>query len=259
MNDTTPAFGRPPLSNRDALLASALVSLADTLVDDYDVVELLDRLIQTVVDLLGVDAAGLMLVDQRGSLRLLASSSEQIRLLEILQLQSDEGPCLECVSTGLPVTADDITTEGGRWPRFSEAADSAGFRSVLALPMRLRDETIGGLNLFSRRSPALSQEERPIAQALADVATIGILQQRSIHRASLLAEQLQSALSTRVLIEQAKGVMAAHGELTMDQAFAALRNFARSHNIKLSDLAEEIVTGRRPARDVLGSAATPGA
>lgn len=259
MNDTTPASSSPPSSNRDARLASALVALADTLVDDYDVVELLDRLVRTVVDLLHVDAAGLMLVDQRGSLRLLASSSEQIRLLEILQLQSDEGPCLECVSTGLPVTADDIGAAGDRWPRFSEAAASAGFQSVLALPMRLRDETIGGLNLFSRHSPALAQEERPIAQALADVATIGILQQRSIHRASLLAEQLQSALSTRVLIEQAKGVMAARGQLNMDQAFATLRNFARRHNLKLSVLAEEIVTGQRPPIEVLGSPVTPGA
>ncbi len=259
MNDTTPASSSPGSSNRDALLASALVSLADTLVDDYDVVELLDRLVQTVVDLLDVDAAGLMLVDQRGSLRLLASSSEQIRLLEVLQLQSDEGPCLECVHGGQPVIADDIVVDGDRWPRFSEAAASAGFRSVLALPMRLRDETIGGLNLFSRESPALSQEERPIAQALADVATIGILQQRSIHRASLLAEQLQSALSTRVLIEQAKGVMAAHGQLNMDEAFATLRSFARSQNLKLSVLAEEIVTGLRPATEVLGSHATPGA
>ncbi|MGH3330814.1 MAG: GAF and ANTAR domain-containing protein [Nocardioidaceae bacterium] len=253
MNNDRPDTGEPQATTaRDSLLAQRFVTLADTLVDDYDVVDLLDGLVHTCVDLLGVTAAGLLLIDQRGSLQLVASSSETMRLLELLQLQGDEGPCLDCVRTGHTVRAEDLEVTGGRWPLFSEAARASGFRAVHALPLRLRDETIGGLNLFNAGPPLSPQDER-IAQALADVATIGIIQQRSLHRASLLAEQLQTALNTRIIIEQAKGVLAERGKVDMSGAFAALRTFARNSNLKLGGVAEAVVRGGTSPDDVLAA------
>ena len=232
-----------PADERDARLAQRFVSLADTLVDDFDLVELLDRLVQSCVDLLGVTAAGLLIIDQHGTLHPVAASTEATRVLELFQLQNDEGPCLDCVRTGQVINVPDIAVVSGRWPRFAPAVIESGFTSVHALPMRLRGESIGSLNLFTDGSP-LAKNEQQIAQALADVATIGILQQRSIDRASQLAEQLQIALDTRIVIEQAKGVLAEYGGVDMDVAFDALRGHARSNNIKLGELAGALVRGR---------------
>jgi GAF domain-containing protein len=231
-------------ADRDARLAQRFVSLADTLVDDFDLVELLDRLVQTCVDLLDVTTAGLLIVDQNGVLQPVAASSEATRILELFQLQNDEGPCLDCVRTGEAVTVPDIAAAQDRWPRFGPAVTESGFVSVYALPMRLRRQTIGSLNLFSVTGPGLPPNEQRIAQALADVATIGILQQRSLNRASQLAEQLQNALDTRIVIEQAKGVLAEFGGVDMDLAFAALRRHARSNNLKLGEVADALVHGR---------------
>ena len=237
---------------RGALLSEHFVALADTLVADYDVVELLEGLVHSCLDLLDVDQAGILLTDQRGDLQLVAASSEATRLVELLQLQSEEGPCLECVTTGTSVSVPDLSTQQERWPTFSSAAMSVGFSAVHALPLRLRDQTLGGLNLFTigaRRS--LDDDDLRIAQALADVATIGILQQRSISRSSLLAEQLQSALSSRIVVEQAKGVLAERGTLDMQGAFERLRAYARAHHQKLSDLAANVVHERLTADAVL--------
>ena len=232
--------------NRDQALAKAFVTLADTLVADYDVIDVLHQLTLECVALLRVDAAGLLLSDQRGTLQITAASTERARVVELFQLQSDEGPCLDCFRTSRPIAAPDLR-ERSDWPRFSAHTLESGYRSVHALPMRLRSETIGALNLFRVEPGALEPEELQIAQALADVATIGILQERSIRRREVVAEQLQVALNSRVIIEQAKGVLAERGQLDMDRAFQLIRGYARSTNQLLSVVALSIVDGTTTA------------
>jgi GAF domain-containing protein len=239
MSNADAAGGRSSLS-REQVLAETFVMLADTLVEDYDIV---DRLATACVSLLGVTATGLLLDDQKGNLAVLASSSEETRLLEIFQLQNNEGPCLDCVRTGTAVISADLLADRARWPLFVPAAVTAGFRSVVALPLRLRDQTIGGLNLFHDRGDPPPEADQRLAQALADVATIGILQQRSAHRSAMLAEQLQLALNSRVVIEQAKGILAERNGVDMNAAFDALRRHARQRNLKLTELARAIVRG----------------
>jgi GAF domain-containing protein len=234
---------------REQALADTFVLLADTMVDDYDVVDLLDHLVNACVHVLGVSAAGLLLDDQKGNLALVASSSQETRLLELFVLQSNEGPCLDCVRTGVAVTSDNLDDDLDRWPLFVPAARLAGFRSVAAVPLRLREQTIGGLGLFLDTPRPIPATNRRLAQALADVATIGILQQRSLHRSHLLSEQLQNALTSRITIEQAKGVLAERNDLTMEGAFDALRRHARDHNLKLTDVATSVVKdGLDPVR-----------
>lgn len=238
---------------RQAKLAERFVALADTLVDDYDVVEVLDSLMGACLDLLGVDEAGLLLTDPQGGLQRVASSSEEARLLELLQVQTREGPCFEAVQQGKAISIDDITDSRERWPQFAERALAVGFNSVYAFPMRLREAVVGGLNLFGSGLSTLDDEDQMIARALTDVATIGILQQRSRHRSTLLAENLQRALNTRIVVEQAKGVLCERGPMPMEQTFDLLRKYARSHNLKLSDLAHAIVYPPNMADEVLAS------
>jgi GAF domain-containing protein len=239
------------LAARQGQLAEVFVLLADTLVADFDVVEVLDLLVRACVDTLGATAAGLLLGDQRGHLTVMASSAESSRLLEVFQVQNDEGPCLDCYRTRQPVAVPDLTAARERWPQFVPVALEAGFRSVQALPLRLRDQTIGALNLFHGGAVPLGAEELRMAQALADTATIGILQQRALQSSNLLAEQLQQALNSRVAIEQAKGVLAAHGNLDMDHAFQALRRYARNHNLRLSELSRDVATRAVDPAEVL--------
>lgn len=222
-------------------VAEIFVSLADTLVDDYDVVELLDRLVGASTRLLGFTATGILLDDQRGNLAVVASSSEESRLLEVYQLQSAQGPCLDCVRTAVRVSSPDLSQEMQRWPLFVPAAQAAGFQSVTAVPLRLRNATIGAMNLFQDQVRQTTPDELRLAQALADIATIGILHQRSVHRSSILAEQLQHALNSRVIIEQAKGVLAERGSCSMEAAFDALRRYARDRNLKLADAADAVI------------------
>jgi GAF domain-containing protein len=230
------------LTNQSTLVRT-LVQLADTLVADFDVVELLTMLADRCVEVLDVDAAGLMLVAPDGDLRVMASSSETMRVLELFEIQAQEGPCLDCYRTGLPVVNQDLSAAHGRWPRFAAEAQAAGFQSVHALPMRVRGSIIGALNLFHAEPGSMQQQDMEAAQALADVATVGILQHRAAHEAQILNEQLQRALSSRVVIEQAKGMVAEREGLTMEGAFATLRNYARSHNRRLVDVANDVIEG----------------
>jgi GAF domain-containing protein len=248
---TDPASLSGNWAQRTEVLADRFVALADTLVDDFDVVDLMDQLVATCVELLGTAAAGLLLRDPRGQLQLVASSSEEMRLLELFQLQNEQGPCLDCVSTGQPVEVENMADARNRWPRFVSAADELGFVSVYAVPLRLREQVIGGLNLFGIDAPPLSEADQRLAQAFADMATIGLLQQRTRHRATLLAEQLQQALNSRVVIEQAKGVLAEYGGISMDVAYHVLRGFARDNNHKLSDAAEAVVFRAVPLDSVI--------
>jgi transcriptional regulator with GAF, ATPase, and Fis domain len=222
------------------LLSDTFVDLADTMVADFDVIDFLHMLTDRSTRLLSASAAGVLLADPRGQLRVAAASSEAAGLVELFQIQSDQGPCLDCFRTGQPVTAAGLARPEQRWPRFAVAASQAGFGAVHALPMRLRDQVIGALNLFSTDTGPLGVAELRIGQALADVATIGLLQERNVRRAETLAEQLQAALNSRVVIEQAKGRLAERLGLDMDQAFALLREHARNTNQRLTDVARYI-------------------
>jgi GAF domain-containing protein len=232
---------------REAMLARTLVELADTLVADFDVVELLTRLADRCVDVLDVGAAGLMLVAPEGDLRVMGSSSEAMRLLELFELQSQEGPCLDCFRTAEPVLNQNLARSGTRWPRFAPEALAAGFRSVHALPMRLRGTVIGALNLFQFATGELRLADVEAAQALADIATIAILQHRAALEAHILNEQLNHALNSRIVIEQAKGMVAERHGLDMEAAFAALRAHARNNNLRLADVAADVIRGAVPA------------
>ncbi|MER5755340.1 GAF and ANTAR domain-containing protein [Streptomyces sp. NPDC002088] len=223
------------------LLAKTFVELADNLVADFDLIDFLRLLTDRCVGMLGASAAGVLLADRDGELRVMAASDEQVRLLELFQLQNDEGPCLDCFRTGAPVIVANLSGESDRWPRFVATAHRSGFGAVQALPMRLRDEVVGALNLFHATPGPFEPDSTPLAQALADVATISLLQQRTAQRSTVLNEQLQSALNSRVLIEQAKGKLAERRGIDMEQAFTTLRGYARAHNRRLSDLARAFI------------------
>ena len=227
----------------EELLSNTFVELTDTMVVGFDVIDFLHVLTDRSVQLLDVSAAGLLLADPRGELRVVAASSEAARLLELFQIQNDQGPCLECFRSGQPVTAADLAAEAQRWPRFAPAARRAGFAAVQALPMRLREQVIGALNLFRVGPGAFSSADIRIGQALADVATISLLHERSMRHSDTLTEQLQTALNSRVIIEQAKGKLAERLGVDMDQAFDLLRDRARTCNRRLSDLAQAFVNG----------------
>ena len=240
----------------DERLAQTFVELADTLVDEFDLVEFLHILVDRCVELLDVSAAGLMLVDFRGRLQVMASSSENIRLLELFQLQNDDGPCLECYRTGQPVDHPDLASAEGRWPRFAPAATEAGFRTVHALPMRLRAEILGAFNLFHTNPHQLDSSVIQIGQAMADVATIGLIQERSLRHHETLIDQLQTALNNRIIVEQAKGVLAERRSITPAEAFDVLRAYARRHHHRLTDLATHVIGGTITATELLKTTST---
>jgi GAF domain-containing protein len=231
-----------PLRN-EPMLIRTLVEIADTLVDDFDVVDLLTLLSDRCVEVLDVSAAGIMLVAAEGDLRVVASSSEAMRIVELFELQSDEGPCVDCFRSGVPVVNQGLNGANTRWPRFAAVATEAGFGSAHALPMRLRGAVIGALNLFRADVGNLEDDDVIAAQALADVATIAILQHRVGVEAHVLNDQLNEALTSRIVIEQAKGVIAERARIDTDEAFTRLRKHARSNNLRLADVARDVANG----------------
>jgi GAF domain-containing protein len=223
-------------------LAEVFVEIADTLVDDFDLIEFLGTVTARAAELVDVAAVGLLLADTHGQLQFMAASDERTRLLELFQLQHHEGPCLDAFLTGTAVVNADLPAATDRWPVFAPHATELGFRSVHAIPLRLRNQVIGALNLFGTDTGSLDPDDVRVIQALADVATIGLLQEQTIHRGEVLTEQLQGALNSRVVIEQAKGALARTHDIDVDQAFDLLRHYARNHNRKLVELANTVLT-----------------
>ena len=231
---------------REAVLARAFVRLADTLASDFDIVDFLHGLAEDSVEILRAAAAGVMLVDARGGLRLIASSDERMRLLELFEIQGAQGPCLDAFSSGRAVQANAAGSRV-RWPVFAPQASGAGFQVMCAVPLRVRTDVIGALNLFRTCDEPFTATEMEIAQAMAEMAAIGLIQERAVRERNLLAAQLQAALNSRVIIEQAKGMIAEYLTVTVDDAFKLLRNYAHYHNRKLSEVASDVVERRIPS------------
>jgi GAF domain-containing protein len=237
MRSTTAAI------TRERQIFMTFVELADTLVDDFDLVEFLASLSERVVDLGFASEVGILLVDEAGDLQFLAASHERTQLLELYQVQSEEGPCQDCFATGVPVSVVELAGAHDRWPNFAPKALAAGFRSVQAVPLRHHGTVLGAMNLFLTEPGGIPDEELTIMQAMADVATIGLLQQRELHRAHTVASQLQHALHSRIAIEQAKGIISEQAQVTTDAAFELMRRFSRNNNRKLASVSLEIVGG----------------
>ncbi|MET0233291.1 MAG: GAF and ANTAR domain-containing protein [Kibdelosporangium sp.] len=236
-----------------ARLVETFVELADTLIDDFDVLEFLHLLTDRCVELLEVEAAGLVLADPAGRLQVIAGSDDRARALSACQLDAGEGPCMEAFRTGHPVTDVDLTAAAARWPRFAVASVNAGITAVHALPMRLRADIIGALDLFRVAPGEWDVTTVRTATAFVDVATIGLLQERAIRSRTVLTEQLQAALQSRVVIEQAKGLVAERLGIDMVTAFTALRDWARRNNVKLSEAAGSVIKGTLRAHDLLSA------
>lgn len=229
---------------REKLLVETFVGLADTLVDAYDVIDFMQTLAERGVELLDVSAAGIMLADSDGNLRHAACSSEQMRLVEFFELQVEEGPCFDAFREGRSILCASPEDAMVRWPRFAPHAQDAGYASVSAVPMRLRSQVIGALNLFSTEARALNEEDLDVAQAMADIATIGILHERVVRDSRDFSAQLEFALDSRIAIEQAKGIVAEHNQINVDKAFELIRRFTRDQNRLLSDTARQIIDGK---------------
>lgn len=238
-------------THRERSVTAAFVSIANSLAENYDPVDLFTGLTQGCAHLLDIDSTGLLLADERGVLHVMAASSEATHHLETFQLQREEGPCLDCYRGGAPVLVADLSQEADRWPVFVPAAIAAGFASVHAVPMRLRETVLGTLGLFSSEVGRLNEDDLALAQALAHVASVALVAEKALSDSSAINQQLQTALRSRVVLEQAKGVLAERGGLNMAEAFAALRGYARAHNAKLSEVAHRVVTRKLAAQDVL--------
>lgn len=230
-----------PETTREQRINEAFVKVAGTLMEQYDVVDLLSALVEECTELLDIQAGGLLIANNLGELELIASTSEEVEFVEVMQLAAGAGPCVDCYETGAQVSVGDIEATRGRWPEFEKAALRKGFRAIHATPMRIHGNIIGSLNLLGTRPNVLSDRDAALAQALADVAVIGILQERSLRDVNFVNEQLQLALDTRILVEQAKGVLAQQETLTMDDAFTALRNYSRAHGMSLRVAAQNLI------------------
>lgn len=248
----TPVTNSDP--RREAKVLDAFVRLSNELVEEYDVIDMLTTLTVSCAELLDVASAGLLLADDQGVLHLVASSSERTRHLEVFQLQRVQGPCLDCFYSGEAVWAAGLTEMERRWPEFARAAEVVGFGSVHALPMRLRDHALGAIGLFNEGAVRLVEADVVLAQALVHVACVGVLNARNLRDRGVVNQQLEHALSSRVVLEQAKGVIASSGGLEMEAAFAVLRHYARSHGRRLSEVAAEVVDRRLRADTLIDHA-----
>ena len=228
----------------EALVCSTLIELADNLFDDFDPVDLLSLLATRCVDLLDVTTAGVMLVAPEGDLRCVASSSDSMRTMELFELQIKEGPCLDSFRLNERIIAENPETLKLRWPRFGYRAVRSGYKSAYAFPMRLREQHVGSLNIFRSEDGSMSSEDLLAAQAFADMASITILNQRLTFEAQLLNQQLATALTSRAILEQAKGILVGRRGLNIDEAFTWMRHHARNNNVKLAVVAQEIIDGR---------------
>lgn len=238
-------------ANREAQVVRAFIELADRLVDDFDLLDLTIQLTEECARLLDVAAAGLLLADAGGRLHLLAATSEQAQHLEVFQLQQRQGPCVDCYRSGLPISVADLRGEAERWPDFVAAAEQEGFRSVQAIPMRLRTDVLGALGLFGTRQGTLDERDMTLAQAFAHVASIAIVQQHSHATRAGLLPALHAAVNSRSELEIAKGIVAAAHGVTMQQAFDRLRRHARAETQSLSPLAHHLVNANPSARDAV--------
>ena len=227
-------------------LAEVFVEVADTFVDGFDLIEFLQRVTTHTSDLVAARASGLMLADHRGRLQLMAASDERAEMLELFQVQALEGPCQDCYLQGQPVINADLRHAQDRWPQFAPRAVAAGFKSVHAFHMRLRGQVIGALNMFGTQAGEMDATDVRVIQALADIATIGLLQERAITRGEILTEQLQTALNSRIVIEQAKGALAQIHGGTPDEAFDRLRAYCRAHSLRLSAVVYSVTTAGQP-------------
>jgi hypothetical protein len=241
-------------ASREKELVETFVELADTMVTGYDVVDLLHRLVTRCARTLNVAGVGILIPDADGTLEVVASTSERSQLISLLQLSEEQGPCLDAYHSGEQVTVSDIAGIRERWPRFASAAGELGYRWMHAIPLRLREDVIGSLNLFGDQPGALTPDDAMAARGLADIATIGILHERAFREADLARHQLQHALDSRVVIEQAKGILSHIHNIDMDAAFQLLRQRARSSQRKLSDVARQVIEDATRPRTTSGEA-----
>jgi GAF domain-containing protein len=222
-------------------LAAIFVEVADTLVDEFDLIDFLHLLTDRAASLVDAAAAGIVLANSRGGLEFMAGSNENAKLLELFQLQNHEGPCLEAFRTAHPVINVDLGAAAGRWPKFAPRATALGFQAVHAFPLRLRQQAIGAMNIFgTTRGGDFEDTDVTVMQALADVASIALIQERTIRRGEVLTEQLQGALNSRIVIEQAKGAVAQARGISVDDAFEKIRSYARRTNRRITDVAHTI-------------------
>lgn len=240
--------------DRERAVSTVFVALASDLATGSDVVDVLSGLTASCAQLLDIASAGLLLANRRGKLQIVAASSEATRVLEMFQLQVEQGPCLDCFHSRTPVSVPNLSKETTRWPQFAAAAQNQGFASVHAVPMRLQDHALGVLGLFGTQTGPLNGQDLALAQAFADVASVALIQDRSAADSHQVTSQLQGALDSRIVIEQAKGILAHHGSLDMEQAFAALRHFSRNHNQRLTDVARTLTSRQLDPEHVLAHA-----
>ncbi|MGW7412317.1 GAF and ANTAR domain-containing protein [Streptomyces sp. NPDC054863] len=228
--------------SREQHIAKAFVSLADSFAEDVDPTVLLDRLAAHCVALTSTDAAGIMMIDARGSLRTMAVSDSRAALLELFQMQSGQGPCIDAWHEQHRLDVPDLATQESRWPDFVPLARELGFRGAYALPMKVNGQGVGALNLLREDPGTLTDTELALAQALADVACVAVVRwQADPARPHDVLTQVQAAVSVKATIETAKGLLAAAGGIGVQEADAALHRYSRLHGMSPSDAAQQLV------------------